>query len=594
MPIIRWTRFLQLTATLTAAICITTQAIAANPSTKPVEVSEPHDALNAACWLQTSLQRVFPRTAPSSAQLSLLAVRNGRLDFQVCVRNQRPGVLYVHCAITGADDLKPLVRWVGLVPVRHFTVGTKASELDGIGDIPGLVPDPLYPTSDGRLGPFETRSFWITLKVPAGAKPGQHDLNAHLELRSAPTAKPTQADLPVDLTISQFVVQPRKDFPVTHWWRGEATWDYYHTGMFDQRWWKITHDQLEDMLAHGSNVIYVPSLFNLRPIFKRPCQMLIVTEPTPGHYEFDWSRVKKFIDMTHQIGFKQFEWPHLWIYWGVKNPIRVYTQNAAGQYSLLWPADTDGFSDTYINFLKQYLPSFHDFLQKENLLDCSYFHLSDEPGASDIGRYKHARAILHQLAPWMKTMDALSNIRYGTEHVTDMPIPQIGSALKFVKAGIPHWVYFCCSPKGAYLNRFADTPLPKIRMAGWLFYHFGAKGFLHWGFNYWHKLESEQIVDPFNDLTADDWPGIPAGDPFEIYPGPDGKPIDSLRWEVFADSLQDYAILQTAGVSPDDPVFSPLKSYANFPKKQQWIQQTLHRILSEQPKPSGKQATLGN
>ena len=34
-----------------------------------------------------------------------------------------------------------------------------------------------------------------------------------------------------------------------------------------------------------------------------------------------------------------------------------------------------------------------------------------------------------------------------------------------------------------------------------------------------------------------------------IYPGKDG-PIDSLRWEVFAESLQDYAILQTAAIDP--------------------------------------------
>ena len=56
---------------------------------------------------------------------------------------------------------------------------------------------------------------------------------------------------------------------------------------------------------------------------------------------------------------------------------------------------------------------------------------------------------------------------------------------------------------------------------------------------------------------------MPYGDPFMIYPGPDG-PIDSIRWEVFAESLQDYAMLQTAGIKPDDPLLSELKSYADF------------------------------
>jgi hypothetical protein len=176
-------------------------------------------------------------------------------------------------------------------------------------------------------------------------------------------------------------------------------------------------------------------------------------------------------------------------------------------------------------------------------------------------------------------MDALSDIRYGRQRLTDMPIPQLGAAQAYIDAGIPHWVYFCCSPKGNWLNRFLDTPLPKVRMSGWLFYRLGAKGFLHWGFNYWHKMSREEIGDPFEDASNADWPAIPYGDPFMIYPGADGKPIDSLRWEVFAESLQDYAILQTAGISPNDPMLSAIKTYADFPKTEEWIKSALEKIL---------------
>jgi hypothetical protein len=123
-----------------------------------------------------------------------------------------------------------------------------------------------------------------------------------------------------------------------------------------------------------------------------------------------------------------------------------------------------------------------------------------------------------------------------------------------------------------------DTPLTKIRMSGFLFYKLRAEGFLHWGFNYWHKMEKEECVDPFLDTTGGG--GVPSGDPFEIYPGADGKPIDSIRWEVFAQSLQDYAILQTAGISPDDPMLAPIKGYDDFPRSEQWIRQTTEKILN--------------
>src|SRR5438067_8936152 len=112
-------------------------------------------------------------------------------------------------------------------------------------------------------------------------------------------------------------------------------------------------------------------------------------------------------------------------------------------------------------------------------------------------------------------------------------------------------------------------------MTGMLFNRLRAKGFLHWGFNYWHKMESEQIGDPFADASNASWPGIPYGDPFMIYPGPDGQPLDSIRWEVFAESLQDYATLQTAGIKPADPMLAGIKSYADFPKSEDWHRQTM-------------------
>jgi hypothetical protein len=193
-----------------------------------------------------------------------------------------------------------------------------------------------------------------------------------------------------------------------------------------------------------------------------------------------------------------------------------------------------------------------------------------------VDKYRRARQIVRDIAPWMKVMDALSDIRYGRQGLTDIPVPLVDSAQGYIDEKIPHWVYFCCVPTGPWLNRFEDTPLPKIRMSGWLFYRLGSRGFLHWAYNYWFKWDTEVLADPFNDTTANS--ALPAGDPFEVYPGAAG-PIDSIRWEVFAESLQDYAILQTAGVKPNDSLLADIESYANFPKTEKWLDTTLHTIL---------------
>ncbi|KAJ3053979.1 hypothetical protein HK102_011597, partial [Quaeritorhiza haematococci] len=357
------------------------------------------------------------------------------------------------------------------------------------------------------------------------------------------------------------------------------------TGRFDERWWELTRAQLVNMLDHGSDVVSVPLLVARREPFERPCQLLDVDEPEPGKYRFDWERTRRFVAMCREIGFKKFEWSHLWIYWGAENPVRVYTKDGDG-FRMLWPPDVSGFSDTFLKFLDQFLPEFHAFLTAEDLLDDSYFHLSDEPGeGTHLANYKRARQILRDKAPWMKVMDALSNIEYGRQGLTDIPIPMVNAAQAYIDAGIPHWVYYCCAPTGPWLNRFLDTPLAKIRMSGMLFHRLGAKGFLHWGFNYWHLMEQEKIGDPFHDSSNGSWPGIPYGDPFMIYPGKDG-PLDSIRWEVFAESLQDFAGLQGAGVSREDPRFADLKSYADFPKDEAWIRRTLDAVLKTTPEPA--------
>ena len=82
-------------------------------------------------------------------------------------------------------------------------------------------------------------------------------------------------------------------------------------------------------------------------------------------------------------------------------------------------------------------------------------------------------------------------------------------------------------PFTSRMNRTLETPLAKVRMAGWLFYRFQHAGFLHWGYNYWYKRATTQLINPFFQLDAEAWPIWPAGDPFVVYPGTKG-PLDSI------------------------------------------------------------------
>ena len=116
-------------------------------------------------------------------------------------------------------------------------------------------------------------------------------------------------------------------------------------------------------------------------------------------------------------------------------------------------------------------------------------------------------------------------------------------------------------------------------MHGFLFWRWPFLGFLHWGLNYWNQRGTRTPIDPFAVCDAGAWPIWAYGDTFLIYPGPDG-PIDSMRWEVFAEAMQDYALLQTLGVARDNAILAPLRSFSDFPKDAEWRLAARRRLFA--------------
>ncbi|MBN8853140.1 MAG: hypothetical protein BGO55_13600 [Sphingobacteriales bacterium 50-39] len=540
-------------------------------------------------WLETSMRRVYPNTLPGGKeQLTLIAARNEQVSFQACFRNLSTDSAEVKCELTDSTGFTTRIRRVGFVPMRQLNTYTPKNEMEGIGSIPGLCPDPLFDENSVHIGPESNGVFWITVSIPSDMSPGVHTLQVSMTLLNrygyVGLTNPEQVSvaLPVKIDVRRLVVAPRKNFPVTNWVSADSIWEYYKIEPCSERFWELADKFIFNLVAHHNDVLYTP-IFNTRhELLKRPAQLLKVKKLGEDRYEFDFSDVGKWVHLALKHGARYIEWSHFFTPAPTsgKYPQRIYERTGAAVGPMLWPPEISATSDTYKNFLKQFIPAFKTFLEQEKILDRSFFHCADEPdGPEQVADYKNARALLMEIAPWMRVMDALSDTRYAKEKITDMPIPSITSALEFKAAGVQSWVYFCCGPRDSYMQRLFDTPLAKIRMAGSVFYRLEAHGFLHWGYNYWYKFVTSEITDPFNHGDVMAWPGLPYGDPFVVYPGPDG-PLDSIRWEVFAEGLQDYALLQSAGIKSTDPLLADIKSYADFPKKEEW-HANLRRMILE-------------
>jgi hypothetical protein len=523
-------------------------------------------------WLSTSLRRFYPASPPEERRtLELHAARGERVSFQAVCRTAGEHRL-IEARAEAPEGLQVTVRQVGWVPVPHLQTDTPREELEGVEHLPGYAPDPLYPRTSVLAGPHETNAFWITALAPADLAPGDYPVT--VTLRAGDEA----ATLTATLVVHRAVLPARRDFPVTHWFYADALCDWYRVEPTDESFWRVLDPYLADYAAHGSDTLYVPMFTPPLDGVKRPTQLLDVRRDG-DRYEFDWSLVRRWVRAAEAHGIASYEWTHLFTQWGARHAIRIY-EGRAETGRLLWRAETGATSETYEGFLRQFLPEFERFLRAEGLMGRSFFHLSDEPhGVEALENYRLARDMLHELAPWMPVLDALTEIEFAREGLTQIPVPLLTTAPDFVREGFPAWAYFCCNPRGRYLNRLLDTPLQKVRMTGWLCYRTGVRGFLHWGYNYWYRSQTQVMIDPYVVTDGEAWPRWFYGDTHVVYPGADG-PVDSLRWEVFAESLQDYALLQAAGLDRDDPLLAEIEDFAEFPRDPDWIARRRGELLA--------------
>ena len=547
--------------------------------------------------LTPSTRRIYPNAPlPGKGLRTIEAALNERFSFQAGLRSDE--ATWVRATLDGPEGWSLRVRRVGLVPLAHHNTPVLQDPLDndGIGQIPGFVPDPLFDEDKMLLPQEESNAFWFSIVPAPGAKAGRYGLTVTiqpLDGEGNPAAKATVRKVAV--VLRDVVIPERHDFSVTHWLYSDTIIDWYKTDLFDKRYWDLLPAYFRDIAEHGQDTIFIPIFTPPLDGVKRPSQLLRVTKKGKDQYAFDWRDVRRYVRLAKESGFKHFEWSHLFTQWGAQYAIRIYEGQGAGE-KLLWPAETDGTDPVYRAFLAQFLPAFKRFLVKEGILEASYFHISDEPHGAQIVSYRAKRELIRELAPWIKCMDALSDIEFAREEgLVDMPIPGLRVALNFHKEGITSWCYYCSGPRDKNLQHLMDTPLAKIAMHGFVFYRWPYKGFLHWGLNYWCVSQKRDLVDPFVTSDAERWPFWGYGDPFYIYPGEKG-PIDSVRWEIFGESMQDYALLQMLDIDREGKMLAPIESFKEFPKDADWrlkAKKALYKMAEAARKAPGKTAKKG-
>ena len=513
----------------------------------------------------SSLEKIFPDSAGAeTARFS--AMRNEPVSFQIAYKNA-DGERYVQPFYTVIDtdlEISLISQYkIGYVPVAQCVNIPEDEYYDR--KTPGLFPDPLLPRgtndrveNDGFWAPrfYEQdeknqlnsypacyQGLWFTVNESGAQIPaGEHYVTVRFLAAADGKEIGTKT---VEITVTDALL-PEQTLFYTSWFHNDCLADIYGVEIFSDRYFEIMESFFAEAAKTGMNMILLPAFTPPldTPVGKeRKTAQLVRISLENGEYSFDFSLMEKYMSLCLKCGIKYFEHCQLFTQWGAKAAPKIFADTPDGCKRIFgW--ETDSKSEEYSAFLKAYLRSLMKFLKKAGLEKNIFFHISDEPMPDNIEYYRNAKNIIKGEIGDCPSGDPLAHYEFFEDGSVQIPIISVNSLDmdKFTSSCDNFWVYYTGeSLYDGYTNRIITTTGARNRIIGIQMYMAGAKGFLHWGYNYYYDVLSHGLFNPLNDPCG--YGGLP-GTSFIVYPSPDGKAIVSARMKVFYEGLNDYRALK--------------------------------------------------
>lgn len=477
------------------------------------------------------------------------------------------------------------LRSVGYVPAE--LPAYPASDEDYLSKKPGLFPDPLYdiPNNEIKAVPFQWRSLWVDFEPKEYTPAGNYAICIKfLSEDGTELGKVVNQIEVIDASL------PKQELIYTNWFHCDCLGTYYGVEMLSDSHWQLIENYVRTACEHGMNMILTPLFtppLDTKIGGERPTVQLVGVKSEKGEYAFDFSKLKRFIDMCTRIGIEYFEMSHLFTQWGAFAAPKVVAC-VDGVERRIFGWDSPASASGYGRFLNCFLPELTRTLKDWGIAGKCWFHVSDEPGLAHFESYKGARNMVAGHLKDFKMFDALSDFAFCEQGLVMTPIPATNHIEPFIKAKIKNlWTYFCCAQYKDVSNRFIAMPGRRNRIFATQLYKYDIAGFLHWGYNFWYSQYSVKPINPY--AVTDMECAFPSGDPFMVYPGQDGFPVESMRIKVFREALFDLRAMKllesmtskdfVQGIIEED-LENPV-TFTDYPRNDQYIHSMRNRINEE-------------
>lgn len=526
----------------------------------------------------SSLHKVYPDWVPQTDYCGGTVLCNEPFSFQVAYK-QKDGEAKLPVYVQVESDLPIASYRVDYVPLyTGFNPGSDGGEER---TTPGLYPDVLQPRQtnsdivckgqwkpryfeDGESNlltavPLCWQSLWFTVNEKGESmQPGEYLIRVKIYSQDD---KSLQAQEQIILKILPEDLDPQT-LLCTNWYYADCMCDQHDVELYSDRFFEILESYANMAAKHGQNMIltpaFTPPLGTPIGMERRDIQLVGITASDTAEgrkYEFDFSLLKRFVDVCRKGGITHFEHCHLFTQWGAKCAPNIRaTVNGEVKRILGW--DTAADSEEYVEFLAQYIPAVRTFLRQEGLEQNTLFHISDEPGKNEVESYGRAQAVAMPLLEGCMVGDALSHYIFYEKGLTQMPIVATDHIEDFIGKCDNLWCYYTgIQVNDGLSNRVISMPSARNRVIGMQMYRYNIKGFLHWGYNHCYGPLGQGKYDPFSFPGG--WDMI-VGSGYIVYPGRDGRALPSLRIKIMQEGINDMRALQTLERLTDRPTVCDL------------------------------------
>ena len=532
--------------------------------------------------LLSSLNKVFKDKEPNSSEFSSFSsLKNENFSFQLAVLAESEDNTELSVALSS-----PLAEDITAYEIKNIPAGTTryedSDDFHFSADIKEF-PDLLMPV-DGTvsLKKGEWTSIWFEYK-PSKPLTGKQKITINLTCGDVSEEKVFELNI-IDAEL------PKQELLFTNWFHNDCLCTYYEVEPFSEEYWVIVERYIRNAREHGVNML-------LTPVFtppldtavggERPTVQLVDVKKQGDTYSFDFKNFRRYVDICLKNQIEAFEISHFFTQWGAEHAPKIVA-DIDGEAKRIFGWETEASGEEYTEFLAQFSKAFRAETESLGIKERCWVHVSDEPNENQIEQYTKAADIVKKYFSDFNSLDALSDIRYYRNGLIKTPVCGEGEADIFRAEVDNLWTYYCCTQVKEYLpNRMFAQPSARNRIIGVLLYKYDAKGFLHWGHNFWYSQYSKGPIDPYT--VTDAGGGFPSGDSFVVYPGKDGFPLNSLRHLVFADAFQDLRALRLLeSLTSREYVLNLIEkdldiplTFRTYPHEQYWLL-NLRKTINEE------------